>query len=267
MRALDAGEIVVKTVILAGGFGTRLAEYTDVIPKPMVPVGDKPILWHIMNRYAQFGHKDFVLALGYKAHVIRDYFVNFSRLNSDVTVDMATGAFATLSRSPIDWNVTMIDTGGETMTGGRVKRLAEHIGDAPFMLTYGDGLADIDVDALLAFHKSHGKMLTMTAVRPVARFGELVLTDGAVQAFEEKPQLTKGWINGGFMVVEPAFLDLIDGDENMLEREPMDRAVAMGEVMAYQHDGFWQCMDTKRDLDVLNGLIEDGAAPWLRTTT
>ena len=255
-----------KTVILAGGFGTRLAEYTDVIPKPMVPVGDKPILWHIMQRYAKFGHKDFVVALGYKAHVIREFFANYSQLNSDITVDMASGDVTRLSPAACDWKVTLIDTGTNTMTGGRIKRLTEFLGDEPFMLTYGDGVADVDIDALLAFHKSHNKMVTMTAVRPPARFGELVLDGDKIEAFEEKPQLAKGWINGGYFVIDPQFIDLIDGDDNMLEREPMDRAVGQGEVMAFKHSGFWQCMDTKRDLDILNDMLASGQAPWLEAS-
>lgn len=250
-----------KVILLAGGFGTRLAEYTGVIPKPMVPIGGKPILWHIMKTYAHYGHRDFYVALGYKAEVIKEYFLNFHSLNSDFTVDLGTGQANTHQVAPIDWKVTLVHTGDDTMTGGRIKRLRDFIGDEPCMLTYGDGVADIDIDALLAFHKSHGKMVTVSAVRPAARFGELELDSATVKSFQEKPQLAQGWINGGYFVVEPAFFDLIEGDSTLLEREPLERAASAGELMAYKHDGFWHCMDTKRDHDLLEDLWVKGA-PW-----
>jgi len=250
-----------KVILLAGGFGTRLSEYTDVIPKPMVPVGGKPILWHIMQTYSKFGHNDFLVALGYKAEVIKEYFLNYHTLNSDFTVDLSNGEITPHQVNPVDWRITLVNTGADTLTGGRVKRLREFIGDEPFMLTYGDGVADIDIDKLLAFHQSHGKLVTMSAVRPAARFGELEFDGDRISQFVEKPQLHDGWINGGFFAMEPEFLDLIDGDETMLEREPLTRATEAGELMAYRHDGFWHCMDTKRDHDLLESLWEKGA-PW-----
>ena len=251
-----------KVLLLAGGFGTRLSEYTEAIPKPMVPIGGTPILCHIMQRYAQFGHKDFFVALGYKAEVVKDYFLNYRALNSDFTVDLATGEVRPHQQDALDWRVTLVHTGANSMTGGRVRRMKQFIGDGTFMLTYGDGLADIDIGALLQFHRSHGKMVTVSAVRPAARFGELEMQGDQVTSFKEKPQLHQGWINGGYFVMEPEFLDLIEGDGTMLEREPLERAAQMGQLMAFRHDGFWQCMDTKRDKDMLEELWQQGAAPW-----
>lgn len=251
-----------KVVILAGGFGTRLAEYTEVIPKPMVPVGGRPILWHIMRRYAKYGHRDFFVALGYKAEVIKEYFLHYRSLNADFTVDLATGAVEPHAVDEIDWRVTLVHTGSQTMTGGRVKRLQPFIGDGPFLLTYGDGVADIDIAHLLAFHKQHGKMVTVTAVHPGARFGELLIDGDQVSSFQEKPQVGQGWINGGYFVVEPEFFDLIEGDQTVLEQEPLERAAELGELMAYRHHGFWQCMDTKRDRDVLEEMWQSGNALW-----
>lgn len=253
-----------KVIILAGGFGTRLAEYTDVIPKPMVPIGGKPILWHIMQRYAHFGHKDFYLALGYKAAVIKEYFLNYRALNADFTVALDSGAVKTHQSDSVDWNVTLVDTGEQSMTGGRVRRMKRFIGDEPCMLTYGDGLSNVDLDALLAFHKRHGKMVTVSAVRPVARFGELELDGSRVTSFKEKPQLHDGWINGGYFIVEPEFFELIEDDSTVLEREPLERAAAMDELRAWHHEGFWQCMDTKRDKDHLESLWSNGGAAWLK---
>jgi len=250
-----------KVILLAGGFGTRLAEYTDVIPKPMVAVGGKPILWHLMKIYARYGHKDFYVALGYKAEVVKEYFLNYRELNSDFTIDLASGDVHPHQFDSVDWKVTLVNTGEKSMTGGRVKRLKDFIGDEPCMLTYGDGLADINLDELLKFHKTHGKLVTMSAVRPAARFGELELENETVKSFQEKPQLHDGWINGGFFVIEPDFFDYIEGDETMLEREPLEKAAHEGQLMAYRHSGFWQCMDTKRDHEVLEGLYKKGA-PW-----
>jgi glucose-1-phosphate cytidylyltransferase len=250
-----------KVILLAGGFGTRLSEYTDIVPKPMVKIGDKPILWHIMQRYAHYGHKDFYIALGYKAEVIKEYFLNYHTLNSDFTVDLASGGVQPLQVNPVDWRVTLVNTGDRSMTGGRVKRMQPFIGNETCLLTYGDGVADIDLNALLAFHRSHGKMVTISAVRPAARFGELKLNGGLVSSFQEKPQLHEGWINGGFFVFEPEFFNLIEGDETLLEREPLEQATKAGELMAYHHDGFWHCMDTKRDHELLESLWEKGA-PW-----
>lgn len=251
-----------KVILLAGGFGTRLAEYTDIIPKPLVRIGGKPMLWHIMNYYAKFNHKDFYVALGYKAEMIKDFFINYRSLNSDFTIDLGSGVIKPHQVDHVDWNVTLINTGEKTMTGGRVKRLRNFIGNETFMLTYGDGLSNVDIEGLLAFHKNHGKMITLTAVRPTARFGELDLKEGQVLNFEEKPQLHEGWINGGFFVIEPSFFDLIDSDDTMLEREPLERAVQMNQLMAYSHDGFWQCMDNKRDHDFLQSIWAGGDAPW-----
>jgi glucose-1-phosphate cytidylyltransferase len=252
-----------KVVILAGGFGTRLAEYTSVIPKPMVPVGGKPILWHIMKTYAKYGHIDFFIALGYKAEVIKEYFLNYRALNSDFTVNLKSGLIQHHLVDSVDWKVTLVNTGDSCMTGGRVKRMKDYIGNEPFLLTYGDGVSDINIDHLLAFHKGHGKMITMSAVRPTARFGELELeSSGIVKSFKEKPQLHEGWINGGFFVVEPGFIDLIEGDKTLLEREPLEKATQMGELMAYKHEGFWQCMDTKRDQELLEELWKTEKAPW-----
>jgi len=251
-----------KVIILAGGYGTRLSEYTEIIPKPMVKVGGLPILLHIMKRYAHFGHKDFFLALGYKSEVIKEYFLNYHSLNSDFTVDLSNGTISPHQVDAIDWKVTLVNTGKDSMTGGRVKRLEAFIGNEPFMLTYGDGVADIDINELLKFHKSHKKMVTVSAVHPNARFGELEVKDQIVKSFHEKPQTNKGWINGGFFIIQPEFFDLIKGDETILEREPLERAAELGELMAYQHNGYWQCMDTKRDLDNLEELWKSNSAPW-----
>lgn len=250
-----------KVILLAGGFGTRLAELTDVIPKPMVPIGGKPILWHIMQTYASFGHKDFYVALGYKAEVIKEYFLNYHSLNADFTVDLSSGKVTPLQTDTVDWSVTLVNTGDASMTGGRVKRMEPFIGNETCMLTYGDGVADIDLDALLSFHRSHGKMITVSAVRPAARFGELDLDGHKVASFQEKPQMHDGWINGGYFVIEPEFFNFIAGDNTMLEREPLEQATNAGELMAYCHDGFWHCMDTKRDHELLESLWAKGA-PW-----
>lgn len=252
-----------KVILLAGGFGTRLAEYTEVIPKPMVPIGGKPILWHIMRSYAHFGHKDFYVALGYKAEVIKSYFLNYRSLNADFTVDIGSGSVTPHQLDQVDWRVTLAHTGEQSMTGGRVKRMQSFIGNETCMLTYGDGVSNIDLDALLKFHRSHGKLVTVSAVRPAARFGELEMEGARVVSFKEKPQLHEGWINGGFFIIEPAFFDLIGGDETMLEREPLERAASLGELMAYRHEGFWHCMDTKRDHELLESMWAKGA-PWAR---
>jgi len=251
-----------KVIILAGGFGTRIADAAETIPKPMVPIGGRPILWHIMNRYAKFGFKDFYLALGYKAEVVKEYFLNYRVLGSNFTVDLANGAVTPIHSPSVDWRVTLVDTGLATMTGGRLRRMAPYVAGEPFMLTYGDGLADIDVKDLLAQHRKQGKEVTITAVRPVARFGELSLSGTLVSEFREKPQVNAGWINGGFFVCENRFLDRIASDETMLEQEPLEGAAKDGQLNAYCHDGFWQCMDTKRDKDFLEQMWVDGRASW-----
>ena len=253
-----------KVVLLAGGFGTRLSEYTETLPKPMVKVGGKPILWHIMKTYAHFGHKDFYVALGYKAEVIKEFFLHYRTMNADFTIDLNTGVINPYQLDEVDWKVTLVETGLESMTGGRVRRMTPYIGNETCLLTYGDGLSDIDLDQLIAFHKSHGKMVTVTAVHPGARFGELEMKGEQVTSFQEKPQTRQGWINGGYFVIEPKFFDLIEGDQTILEREPLERAAQVHELMAFRHKGFWQCMDTKRDLDNLEELWLSGKVPWKR---
>ena len=252
-----------KVIILAGGFGTRLSEYTENIPKPMVKVGGRPILWHIMKTYAHYGHKDFFLATGYKAEVIREYFLNYRNLNSDFTVNLLNGDVAVHHSGDLDWNVTIVNTGLDSMTGGRVKRMKPFVGNGPFLLTYGDALVDIDIDELVRFHHSHGKMITVSAVHPGARFGELGIDGNKVTSFKEKPQTTQGWINGGYFVVEPEFFDLIQDDSTILERDPLEEAARRGELMAFLHAGFWQCMDTRRDHDALEEMWQSGNAPWV----
>jgi len=252
-----------KVIILAGGFGTRLSEYTDRIPKPMILIGGKPILWHIMSTYAHYGHKDFHLALGYKAEIIKEYFLNYSNLNSNFSVNLMNGRVISHQPSTLDWNINLVDTGINSMTGGRVRRLKSFIGNETFLLTYGDGVSNINIDELIKFHKQHGKMVTISAVHPVARFGELQINNGLVESFKEKPQLNQGWINGGYFVIEPSFFELIEGDQTILEKEPLETVAKLGELMAYQHDGYWQCMDTKRDHEHLEELYASGSAPWV----
>ena len=252
-----------KVIILAGGLGSRLGKQTQVVPKPMIQIGGKPILWHIMRTFAYFGHKDFYVALGYKSEVIKEYFLNYRAFNSDFTIDLKSGEITSDQNDSTDWRITLLNTGENTMTGGRAKRMLNFTNNETVMLTYGDGVADIDINKLLNFHKSHGKMITMTAVRPAARFGELKLDVNKVVSFKEKPQMNDGWINGGYFVIEPSFFNLIEGDTTLLEREPLERAVALGELMAYRHEGFWQCMDTKRDHELLESLWTQGA-PWVR---
>jgi glucose-1-phosphate cytidylyltransferase len=253
-----------KVVILSGGFGTRLSEYTESIPKPMVNIGGKPILWHIMNLYASYGFKDFYLALGYKAEVVKDYFLNYRSLNSDFTVNLESGEIAHYNSPQVDWNVTLVNTGLSTMTGGRVLKMKELIGNETFMLTYGDGLANIDLKKLLDFHKSQGKIVTVSAVHPMARFGELELDGNKVTSFQEKPQIREGWINGGFFVIEPKFFDWITDESTILEKAPLEKAAQEDQLRAYKHDGFWQCMDTKRDRDHLEEMYNSGNIPWIR---
>jgi glucose-1-phosphate cytidylyltransferase len=251
-----------KVVILAGGFGTRLSEVTGFKPKPMVEIGGHPILWHIMNIYAAYGYNDFVLALGFKAQVIKEYFLNYHAVNSDFSIDLSNGQFKSYGGQHKDWKVTLVDTGLETMTGGRIKRLKDHLKDEPFLLTYGDGVSDINIKDLVQFHQEHGKMITISGVHPKAHYGELDLENNLVRSFMEKPEFKQSWINGGFMVIQPEFMDLIDNDQTVLEREPMEEAASREQMMAYQHSGFWQCMDTLRDNKYLNQLWSDQTAPW-----
>jgi len=253
-----------KVILLAGGFGTRLSEYTESLPKPMVTIGGKPILWHIMKYYAHYGHNQFYVALGYKAEVVKDYFLHYRTINTDFTVNLKSGEVNTHQQDEVDWEVTLVDTGMQSMTGGRVKRMKPYICNETCLLTYGDGVADVDLNKLVAFHKNHGKMITMTAVHPGARFGELEMRNEQVISFQEKPQTAQGWINGGYFVIEPHFFDLIEEDQTILEREPLERATQMGELMAFRHDGFWHCMDTKRDRDNLEDFWASEKAPWKR---
>lgn len=251
-----------KVVLLAGGLGTRLAEETVVRPKPMVEIGGKPILWHLMNIYSKAGFTDFLVACGYKGDFIKRYFRDFALHESDLAVDLSSGQHEMLNRRAPDWRVTMIDTGLNTMTGGRIHRLAPLLSDGTFMVTYGDGLSDIDVGKLVEFHRSHGRLATVTAVRPPARFGGLTIEDAMVREFTEKPQTGEGWINGGFFVFEPRVLDYMQSDEVVLERAPLERLAAEKQLMAYQHTGFWQPMDTLREKVMLEALWDSGKAPW-----
>lgn len=253
-----------RTVILCGGLGSRLSEETQVRPKPMVEIGGRPILWHIMKVYAHHGFRDFVLALGYKGEMIKDYFVNYHARLSDLTVSLKRGEVRYSNPTAEDWQVSLIDTGDNTMTGGRLLRLKHHLpSDGPFMLTYGDGVADVDLSGVLAFHKSHGKLATVTAVRPSARFGGMHVSSGRVIDFKEKPQSGEGWINGGFFVFEPGVLDYISGDATVLERGPLENLTSDGQLMAYQHHGYWQCMDTIRDRNALQEAWDNGTPPWM----
>jgi glucose-1-phosphate cytidylyltransferase len=253
-----------KVVILCGGLGTRLSEETGIRPKPMVNIGGKPMLWHLMNVYGSQGFNEFVLTLGYKGEIIKEYFLNYSQLNSDFTVDLAGGAVTQNNKNcKRDWKVTLVDTGASTQTGGRLKRLESTLRPSgTFMLTYGDGLSNIDIPKLLAFHRSHGKLVTVTAVRPTARFGGMQFEGSHVTRFTEKPQSGEGWINGGFFVIEPGFFDYLEGDSTVLETSPMERLVADGQLMSYKHENFWQCMDTLRERQQLEDLWNSGKAPW-----
>lgn len=251
-----------KVAILAGGFGSRLAEETEVKPKPMVEIGGRPILWHIMKHYSHYGHKHFVLALGYKGEVIKKYMVDYSPLNSDLTVNLETGEVLLNGGHKPDWTVELVNTGATTQTGGRIKRLSQQLGNETFMLTWGDGVSDVNLNELVAFHRSHGKLATLTAVRPPARYGHLELEGDRVAVFSEKPQLQEGWINGAFFVLEPGVFEYIDGDETVWERQPLERLARDGQLIAYRHSFYWQCMDTLREKHLLNSLWESGNAPW-----
>jgi glucose-1-phosphate cytidylyltransferase len=252
-----------KTVILCGGLGTRLSEETQVKPKPMVEIGGRPMLWHIMKIYESHGFNDFTLALGYKGEVIKNYFLNYHALQSDLTVHLQGGQVDYSNPTAEDWRVSMIDTGANSMTGGRLLRLKPHLeSGGTFMLTYGDGVSDVDLTALLAFHRSHGRLATVTAVRPPVRFGELSIEKNRVTKFQEKPQAGEGWINGGFFVFEPGVFDFISDDSTLLEREPLEQIAEKGELMVYQHPGYWQCMDTVRDKATLEDLWVNNTAPW-----
>ena len=251
-----------KIAILAGGLGTRLAEETEVKPKPMVEIGGKPILWHVMKHYAQYGYNDFAIALGYKGEYSKRWMKDLSSLHSNMTVKTGTGDVILHDSNDTDWSVDLVDTGQGTATGGRIKRLAPWVGNETFMLTWGDGVSNVDLDALLAFHRSHGKLATLTAVRPPARFGHLEFNGDQVTDFTEKPQTAEGWINGAFFVLEPQIFDYIDGDDTQWEKEPLERLAEEGQLMAYRHNDFWQCMDTVRDKKLLEKLWQEGNPPW-----
>ena len=251
-----------KVAILAGGLGTRLAEETETKPKPMVEIGGKPIMWHIMMHYSHYNFNEFVIALGYKGEVIKKYMVDYCSLNSNLTVSLRNGDIKMHGGDKPDWTVDLIDTGITTNTGGRIKRLAPYVGNETFMLTWGDGVSDINLQELLDFHRSHGKLATLTAVRPPARFGHLELNGDQISEFSEKPQTREGWINGAFFVLEPEIFDYIEGDDIQWEKAPLENLAKDGQLMAYKHNSFWQCMDTLRDKRRLESLWDSGNAPW-----
>ena len=254
-----------KAVILAGGFGTRISEESHLKPKPMIEIGGKPILWHIMKHYHRYGVKDFIILAGYKQQVIKEYFFNYFLHTCDITFDFSSrdNVQVVHKRNSEDWRVTVVDTGLDTMTGGRVKRIVDYLDDGePFFLTYGDGVADVDIDALLAFHKEHGKLATLTGIQPEGRFGIMEIFGDTIRSFREKSRSDTGWINGGFMVMEPETLGYIEGDTTTLEREPLERLAAESELMCYRHGGFWKCMDTLRDKEALEKMWSSGEAPW-----
>ena len=252
-----------KVVLLAGGFGTRISEESQYKPKPMIEIGEMPILWHIMKTYSSYGFDEFIICAGYKQHVIKQWFADYFLHTSDITFDFTKGNQMIIHDAHTEnWKVTVVDTGLHTMTGGRLKRIRKYLGDEPFFMTYGDGVADVDIPATLEFHKSHGKLATMTAIRPESRYGMIDMENGLVNSFREKSQSDVGWINGGFMVLDPKVLDYIEGDGDMFERAPMERLAEDGQLMCYCHEGFWQCMDTLRDKQKLESLWESGKAPW-----
>lgn len=251
-----------KVAILAGGFGSRLGEDTEIKPKPMVEIGGQPILWHIMGHYAQFGHKEFYIALGYRGDYIKRYASEMASLVGDMTVNLGDGTVERPKGVGADWVLHLIETGSMTLTGGRIKRLKPYLDKDTFMLTWGDGVSDVNLDELIKFHRGHGKLATVTAVRPPARYGHLEIEGDRIVEFSEKPQTAEGWINGAFFVLEPEIFRYVDGDKVMWEHEPMRRLAADGQLMAYRHGGFWQCMDTRRDKHVLEELWASGKAPW-----
>ena len=252
-----------KVIILAGGYGTRLSEYTSNIPKPMVPIGGIPMIEHIMNHYSFYGFTEFIICLGYKQNIIKDYFVNYNYSSSDLHIDLASNEIQIFDKKRKDWKISLIDTGLDTKTGGRLKRVKHLLGKETFLMTYGDGLSNINLLKKIDFHKIHNKSLTISAVRPQARFGELQISDGLIKSFKEKPQLKQGRINGGFFVVEPRFINYIDGDQDMLETKPMQRAIKNNDLAAYETDAFWRCVDSKRDLEYVQNLWETGKAKWV----
>jgi glucose-1-phosphate cytidylyltransferase len=251
-----------KVAILAGGSGTRLAEETEVKPKPMVEIGGRPILWHIFHHYAFYGYNEFVVALGYKGEYIKKYMSDYCALEYNMTVDFGSSTISRHKNRDLDWKVDLIDTGQGTLTGGRILRLKPYVGSGTFMLTWGDGVSDVDIHKLLTFHRAHGKLATLTAVRPPARFGHLEFDGDQVVRFSEKPQTAEGWINGAYFVLEPGVFDYIDGDQTQWEHEPLTRLAGDGQLMAFRHESFWQCMDTIRDKILLQNLWDSGRPPW-----
>lgn len=253
-----------KTVILAGGFGTRISEQSHLIPKPMIEIGERPILWHIMKYYSSFGHSEFIICCGYKQYAIKEFFADYYLHTSDVTFDFSSKNQMTVHTNKSEpWKVTLVDTGLHTATGGRIKRVRDYVGDETFMMTYGDGLADIDINRLVAFHQAHGKTATITAVQPGGRFGMLEIRDDhQIMSFKEKSKDDGGWVNGGFMVLEPDVMDYIGGDDVFFEREPLEKLSRDQQLMAYRHEGFWQCMDTLKDKELLEKKWASGDAPW-----
>jgi glucose-1-phosphate cytidylyltransferase len=253
----------VKVAILAGGLGTRLAEETDIRPKPMVEIGGQPIIWHIMKHYAHFGFEEFCIALGYKGEMLKRYFLEYNAMSRSMTVSLEDGGVTPIDPTSERWTIHLVDTGNETNTGGRARRLAPWLKNETFLLTYGDGVANVDLDALVAFHRAHGRLATITAVRPPSRFGEMVFGPGDTVRFTEKPQMGEGWINGGYMVLEPAVLERIEDDSTSFEADVLERLSEDGQLVAYRHGSFWQCMDTLRDLRLLRSLWESGNPPWV----
>jgi len=255
-----------KTVILAGGLGTRISEESHLKPKPMIEIGEKPILWHIMKSYSAHGFNDFIICCGYRQYIIKEYFVNYYLHNSNITIDLSKGnAIEVHSNEAEPWRITLVDTGLNTMTGGRLKRVQEYLGDEAFMLTYGDGVCDLDINDLLSFHKKSGKTATITAIQPGGRFGQMDIgNDGTIHSFSEKRKEDGGWINGGFMVFENEIFNHLENDETILERAPLETLAAQGQICAYEYEGYWQCMDTLRDKLVLEELIQSGEAPWVK---
>ena len=251
-----------KAVILAGGFGTRISEESHLRPKPMIEIGGRPILWHIMKMYSHYGINDFVVCLGYRGYVIKEYFANYFLHMSDVTFDMVNNSMEVHQRYAEPWRVTLVDTGQDTLTGGRLKRVAQYICDETFCLTYGDGVSDVDLQKLIEFHKAHKRQATVTAIQPPGRYGALKLKDGQVGSFQEKPAGDGAWINGGFFVLEPGVIDAIGGDNTSWEMEPLQNLAQQGQLAAYEHNGFWQAMDTLRDKNQLEELWQSGRAPW-----
>jgi glucose-1-phosphate cytidylyltransferase len=251
-----------KVVILAGGLGTRISEESHLKPKPMIEIGDQPILWHIMKIYSAYGYNDFVICLGYKAYLIKEYFADYFLHTSDVTFDLTNNSMTVHNNFSEPWKVTLVDTGLNTMTGGRIKRVQKYLNGEPFMLTYGDGVSNVNISDLEKFHASHGKIATMTAIRPEGRFGMLDVQNGQIHSFREKNQTDTGFVNGGFMVLQPEIMDYLDGDQTIFEQNPLETLANIGQLMAYTHEGFWQCMDTQRDKKGLDDLWISGEAPW-----